>query len=604
MLGRDFSSKFARLATSWSSGSFVILAVAAFIVLAGLGTLIYNDRQSDKQRFAETKSQAEVLAASLTAALDFDDRQEAQDTVSAFRVNRQVHWVGAFDEQGNLVAGYSRAGFALPSRFSDIASESKGIRATVPVLSSGQLVGRVSLEVERESLSRRLVRYFFLGALIVLAGLLLAVLGFSQATLRRANRQLEERAEALGAANVLLAEQIAVRAEAEEQLRQSQKMQALGQLTGGIAHDFNNLLTVIQGSADILTRENLSDAKRMRFAQAIVEAAKNAASLTSQLLAFARRQPLKPEPLDVNELVGAMRDLLDRTLGARLEINVALTSCPCPVLVDKVQLQSAILNIASNARDAMNGEGSFIIGTRQVSEDGKDWVAIDFSDTGTGIPPDLVQRIFEPFFTTKGTGKGTGLGLSQVYGFATQSGGTVKVDSVIGKGTTVSIFLPCAEPVQQNEPDTSGGLAEFTAKAKILVVEDNIEVGNFAETLLAEQGHQVVLATSAEQALDLLRQDSFDILFSDIVMPGMGGLRLAEIVAEEQPTLPIVLATGYSEEVVEHGAAGRPIIFKPYRLATLQSAIEKALQERKPAGAEPAPRMGPAWQSAPPHLHR
>jgi CheY-like chemotaxis protein len=376
---------------------------------------------------------------------------------------------------------------------------------------------------------------------------------------------------------VLLAEQIEVRAQAEEQLRQSQKMQALGQLTGGIAHDFNNLLTVIQGSADILTRDNLPDAKRMRFAQAIVQAASNAASLTSQLLAFARRQPLKPELMDLSDLVSAMQDLLDRTLGSRLEIKVVLMSCPCPVLVDKAQLQSAILNIASNARDAMNGEGSLIISTRHAREEGKDWVVIDFSDTGSGMPHEVQRRIFEPFFTTKSTGKGTGLGLSQVYGFATQSGGTVKVDSVVGEGTTISIFLPCAEPVQQDRPDLSGPLAEFTIKAKILVVEDNIEVGNFAETLLTEQGHQVVLATSAEQALELLRQDSFDIVFSDVVMPGMGGLRLAEVLAKEQPALPIILATGYSEEIVERGSTGPQIIFKPYRLETLQSALKQAL---------------------------
>ncbi len=567
-----------RLETSWTSGSLLILVLAAFIVLAGLGTIAYNDHQYDTDRAAETRSQAEVLGASLTAALDFDDRQAADEAVSAFRVNRQVRWVGAFDDKGALVAGYSRPGYALPSRVSDLPPTSPGVRATVPVLSSGQLVGHVSLEVERESLARRLSRYVFLAALIVLAGLLLVVLGFSQASLRHVNRQLEERAEALAAANVLLAEQIEVRAQAEEQLRQSQKMQALGQLTGGIAHDFNNLLTVIQGAADMLTRDDLPDARRMRYARAIDQAATNAASLTSQLLAFARRQPLKPEPIDVNELAGAMRDLLDRTLGARIDIEVALAPEGCPVLVDKAQLQSAILNVASNARDAMNGEGRLTIGTRQVEEDGKPMVAIDIADTGPGIPPEILQRIFEPFFTTKSKGKGTGLGLSQVYGFAAQSGGTVKVDSIVGEGTTFSILLPCAEAAQQaeTEPDASAG--EFTTKARILIVEDNREVGTFAETLLSEQGHQVALAGSAEQALELVRRGGFDIIFSDVVMPGMGGLQLAAIIAEEQPTLPVILTTGYSEEIAERGAAGRQVILKPYRLDTLQAAIEKALR--------------------------
>jgi signal transduction histidine kinase len=460
-------------------------------------------------------------------------------------------------------------------------AEGSGIRVIVPVTSSGQKVGEVGLEVDRENLTRRISRYFLLGALIVLAGLVLAVLGLSQASLRRANRQLEDRAEALAAANILLAEQMEVRASAEEQLRQSQKMQALGQLTGGIAHDFNNLLTVIQGSADMLTRDNLPEQKRIRFAQAIVQASANAASLTSQLLAFARRQPLKPEKIDLNDLIGSMRDLLDRTLGERVIVRTSLASDGCPVEVDRAQLQSAILNVASNARDAMNGEGRLSIATRNCVEDGRAMVAIDLSDTGTGIPPELLERIFEPFFTTKGTGKGTGLGLSQVYGFATQSGGTAHIKSEVGAGATISIILPCADP--QLAAPTEPAIADATSKlvGRILIVEDNVEVGTFAETLLSEQGHDVERATSAEQALDLVRHGQFDLVFSDVVMPGMGGLRLAELLETERPELPVVLATGYSQEIAESGARGRPVILKPYRLATLQSAIELALRERQ-----------------------
>ena len=208
-------------------------------------------------------------------------------------------------------------------------------------------------------------------------------------------------------------------------------------------------------------------------------------------------------------------------------------------------------------------------------------VAIDLSDTGTGIPPELLERIFEPFFTTKGTGKGTGLGLSQVYGFATQSGGTVHIKSEVGAGATISIILPCADP--QLAAPTEPAIADATSKlvGRILIVEDNVEVGTFAETLLSEQGHDVERATSAEQALDLVRHGQFDLVFSDVVMPGMGGLRLAELLETERPELPVVLATGYSQEIAESGARGRPVILKPYRLATLQSAIELALKERQ-----------------------
>jgi signal transduction histidine kinase len=556
----------------------MILSLAAFIVLAGIGTLIYNDRLYESLRMAETRSQAEVLAASVTAALDFDDAYAANEAVSAFRVNRQVRWVGAFDETGARVAGYARSGAELPARTSDMPGQGSGIRAIVPVMSSGQKVGEVGLEVDRESLTRRISRYFLLGALIVLASLVLAVLGLSQASLRRANRQLEDRAEALAAANILLAEQMEVRASAEEQLRQSQKMQALGQLTGGIAHDFNNLLTVIQGSADMLTRDNLPEQKRIRFAQAIVQASANAASLTSQLLAFARRQPLKPEKIDLNDLIGSMRDLIDRTLGERIIVRTKLASDGCPVEVDRAQLQSAILNVASNARDAMGGEGKLVIATRNCVEDGREMVAIDISDTGSGIPPEVRERIFEPFFTTKGTGKGTGLGLSQVYGFATQSGGTVHIESEVGSGATISIILPCGDPNLVKPAEKV--LADVMPKvsARLLVVEDNVEVGTFAETLLSEQGHNVVLATSAEQALELVRESQFDLVFSDVVMPGMGGLRLAEILESERPELPVVLATGYSQEIAESGVRGRQVILKPYRLATLQLAIEEALK--------------------------
>jgi signal transduction histidine kinase len=568
-----------KLKSNWRSGPFLILALAAFIVLAGIGTLIYNDRLYESMRRAETTSQAEVLAASMTAALDFDDAYAANEAVSAFRVNRQVRWVGAFDESGKRVAGYARSGVELPIWRTDMPREGNGIRVTVPVMSSGQKVGEVGLEVDSEHLTRRISRYFLLGALIVLAGLVLAVLGLSQASLRRANRQLEDRAEALAAANILLAEQMEVRASAEEQLRQSQKMQALGQLTGGIAHDFNNLLTVIQGSADMLTRDNLPEQKRIRFAQAIVQASANAASLTSQLLAFARRQPLKPEKIDLNDLIGSMRDLLDRTLGERITVRTTLASDGCPVEVDRAQLQSAILNVASNARDAMNGEGGLSIATRNCVEDGRAMVAIDISDTGTGIPPEVLERIFEPFFTTKGTGKGTGLGLSQVYGFATQSGGTVHIESELGDGATISIILPCADPQLAGRTEPTVADEPTKLVGRILIVEDNVEVGTFAETLLSEQGHEVALATSAEQALDLIRQGQFDLVFSDVVMPGMGGLRLAEILEKERPELPVVLATGYSQEIAESGARGRPVILKPYRLATLQSAIEVALKE-------------------------
>jgi CheY-like chemotaxis protein len=376
----------------------------------------------------------------------------------------------------------------------------------------------------------------------------------------------------------LLEEQIEERAKAEEQLRQSQKMQALGQLTGGIAHDFNNLLTVIQGSADMLCRPEMTDTKRIRFAQAIVQAASNAASLTSQLLAFARRQPLKPEHLDLNALIADMRDMIDRTVGERIEIITDFASGACRVECDRAQLQSAILNTVSNARDAMPNGGVLSLRTRTMrSEDDRPMVALEISDTGEGMDAETIDRIFEPFFTTKATGKGTGLGLSQVYGFASQSGGDARVASEIGKGTTLTIALPCVEKAETAATETEAPEVVEQPAASILVVEDNEAVGAFAEALLAELGHKVTRANSGEEALRLARRHRFDVVLSDVVMPGMGGLKLAQILAEEQPALPVILATGYSQEITESGSGGRPVILKPYRLSTLSEALNAAL---------------------------
>jgi CheY-like chemotaxis protein len=369
------------------------------------------------------------------------------------------------------------------------------------------------------------------------------------------------------------------RARAEDQLRQSQKMQALGQLTGGIAHDFNNLLTVIQGSADMLSRPELPDSKRIRFAKAIVQAATNAASLTSQLLAFARRQPLKPEQLDVNLLIVEMTELVQGTVGERIKLVTDLHRHSCRVEVDRTQLQSALLNIASNARDAMPDGGTLTISTSvDHSGEGPAMIAIRLRDTGTGMDAETAERIFEPFFTTKGTGKGTGLGLSQVYGFATQSGGEVRAESAPGEGTSLTLLLPCVEADGSASQSSSVRGVALLPPSKILVVEDNEDVGRFAETLLSELGHRVTRARTGEEALEIVRKKKFDVVLSDVVMPGMGGLRLAETLAQEQPDLPVVLATGYSQEITQAGSGGRPVILKPYRLATLSEALASAMR--------------------------
>ncbi|HEX3676177.1 MAG TPA: ATP-binding protein [Sphingomicrobium sp.] len=562
----------------WGTAPAAIFIFAIAILAGGLAIILQNESTFRAARDRQAMVAAQVLAQSVTAAVDFSDATAAQQAVNAFRVNPQVRYVGVFDRSGRVLAAYDPSATRSGANLAQLQPPPPSTyRVSVPIMSAGQRIGTVIYGVEREAVSRRLTRYVVLGSLAVLAALVIITLGMAQAALRRANEELTERAEALAQSNELLAEQIEERAKAEDQLRQSQKMQALGQLTGGIAHDFNNLLTVIQGSADILSRDELADDRRKRFARAIVQAAENAAVLTSQLLAFARRQPLKPELVDLSELVAGMTDLLDRTMGERIRIETILGGS-CPVTVDFNQLQSAILNVASNARDAMPEGGTLRIKVSVVrSQAGEPMSAVAISDSGTGMDSETTSRIFEPFFTTKKTGKGTGLGLSQVYGFATQSGGDVLVESEPSKGTTVTILLPCSQAEMMIDRKADEAPLPAQPRAVILVVEDNEEVGHFAETLLTELGHSVTLATSGEEALELARANDYDVVFSDVVMPGMGGLKLAEQLAQEKPGLPVILATGYSQEIAQSGSGGRPVILKPYRLATLSQALVDAI---------------------------
>ncbi|HVQ08719.1 MAG TPA: ATP-binding protein [Allosphingosinicella sp.] len=572
-----------RLPGRWSAAPLAIIAMVVLLLLAGIGVIVQSEAGYRDLQQQETRVQADILAASVAAPLDFGDAVAADEAIETIRVNRQVRSVGVYDARGARVAGYGRDGPQPPPRLSDLPTASGGaVTSSVPVMSRGERIGTVVLAADPEPVSGRLSRYLVIGLLIVMAALVVAVLGLAQSTLRRVNRQLEERADALAGANAELKVQVSERGKAEEQLRQAHKMQALGQLTGGIAHDFNNLLTVIQGSADMLRRPGLAEDKRVRFAEAVVQASSRAAALTGQLLAFARRQPLQPEVIDLNELIRGMTDLLDRTLGERIEVTTALTERACTVEADRTQLESALLNIAVNARDAMPNGGRLAIRTAAARDAERGaMIALSVADSGAGMDEDTLNRAFEPFFTTKMTGKGTGLGLSQVYGFASQSGGDVRIASRAGEGTVVTLLLPCsgdAEHVRTVEA-TSGLRRGRTGR--ILLVEDNDDVGEFAEALLDELGHDVVRVRSGEEALDRALAERFDLVFTDVVMPGMSGLDLAGRLAEQRAGLPVILTTGYSDEIARSGAGGHPVILKPYRPETLAEAIEQALGKEK-----------------------
>jgi len=567
-----------RLAERWSNLPAVAGLFALLLLAAGLGVIFQNEASYRSQKQNETYVQAEILAASVTAALDFGDVPTAKEAVEALGVNRQIRAAGAYTSDGRLFAGYERQKGLLPSRLSEARRADNSVAAQAPVMRAGERIGTVYLESVREPISRRIARYSVIGLLVVMAALIVLVLGVAHTALRRANRELESRASALSGAYARLQVEVDERAKAEEQLRQAQKMQALGQLTGGIAHDFNNLLTVIQGSADILRRPKVDEARRMRFAEAIVQTAARAAALTSQLLTFARRQPLQPQALDLNDKIAGMADLLDRTIGERVAVRIDPGEGLCAIEADPAQLEAAILNVCVNARDAMPEGGTLTIATRGTRlADGRRAVAVSVTDTGTGIEPELLTRVFEPFFTTKSVGKGTGLGLSQVYGFAAQTGGEAEVTSEVGVGTTVTMILPCSEAAAGAEEPQTETPAAPGRRGHLLVVDDNEEVGALAEALCQELGHRVARARTGLEALAMASTTRFDAVFTDVVMPGMSGLELAEALRRSAPGLPIVLTTGFSDEIARSGTGGFPVVFKPYNLEALATALGEAL---------------------------
>jgi PAS domain S-box-containing protein len=394
---------------------------------------------------------------------------------------------------------------------------------------------------------------------------------------------------ASGRATTAQHEQAEALASAEDALRQSQKLEAIGQLTGGVAHDFNNLLTVIRGSVDLLRRDDLSEAKRVRYIDAIGDTADRAAKLTSQLLAFARRQALLPELFDAGASLVAAATLLQTMTGSRVTLDLQVPDEPYFILADRSQFDTAIVNMGINARDAMQGEGRLTISTRAVSSippimgqsaiDGE-YIAVTIADTGEGIPSDRLSRIFEPFFTTKEVGLGTGLGLSQVIGFAKQSGGDIRVDSVVGEGTEFTLYLPRSQDGPKLVREDNENQARILGEgACVLVVEDNEQVGEFATAALKELGYSTELATDGFKALAALnaRPGRFHIVFSDVVMPGMTGLELGRAVRDRHPDVAFVLTSGYSHVLAQDDRHGFELLHKPYSVEQLSRVLRRVV---------------------------
>jgi signal transduction histidine kinase/CheY-like chemotaxis protein len=403
--------------------------------------------------------------------------------------------------------------------------------------------------------------------------------------LRALNATLEQR----------VLEEVYERSKAEDQLRQIQKMEAVGQLTGGIAHDFNNMLAVVIGSLNLLQRRVAKgDTNIQRFVDAALDGAQRAATLTQRLLAFSRQQPLSPEVLNANRLVAGMSEMLARTLGETIQVETVLSAGLWQVRADPVQLENALINLSVNARDAMLGGGKLTIETSNAFVDEAfarefvltpgQYVLIAVADTGTGMTPETMLKAFDPFYTTKGVGKGTGLGLSQVYGFVRQSGGHVKLYSEVDVGTSVKIYLPrhYGDVIEVERPKADLSLHRAQPSEVILVVEDDERVRAISSDALKELGYGVIVAASPRQALEMLRgsEPQVSMMFTDVVMPEMSGRELADLAREIQPGLKVLYTTGYTRNAIVHNGIldpGTSLLTKPFTIEELATKVRRML---------------------------
>ncbi|HYE49887.1 MAG TPA: ATP-binding protein [Azospirillaceae bacterium] len=584
--------RLSRISERWRLIPRIALGGAVLLVLASAAVAFMSERAYQASRLNDMRVQASILAASVTAALAFDDAAAAQEYVNALRASPAVAAAAVYRADGALVASYVRSG-ALPppdgKALAEEAARDDSVAVSASVVQEGERLGTVFLRTVPEPMARRLGRYSGTALLLVMATLIVAILGAAQTELSRVNTLLERRALDLADANQNLRVQIEEREKAEAALRQSQKMEALGQLTGGVAHDFNNLLQALSGCLGLI-RRRAGDLGLDTIFEAGQQAIDRGAKLTQQLMAFARRQALRPAAIDVRDRLLGMSELLARALRADIRLDIDLAPDLWAVEVDPTQFELAILNLAVNARDAMPAAGQLVVEAANVRlEPGNaeapglagEFVRITVRDTGSGMEPDVLARAFEPFFTTKEVGRGSGLGLSQVYGFVRQSGGEARLESASGRGTAVTMLLPRCHKVPEGTaalpPDLAG-----RDTGRILLVEDDPIVGSVLGATLEDMGYAVLRAASGDEAAQLLAGDApVDLLLSDIVMPGrLTGVDLAREARRLRPRLPVVLMTGYSEQV----AAGQDfqVLSKPYQLSTLVDALRRARETTAP----------------------
>ena len=489
--------------------------------------------------------------------------------------------IGELDRTLGLLQGGRRSEAIAAVRSHLLINRLGDVRAANAAIEAAEMRLLTHREAQVATSRARLVAAF---AVSLLAAMMLAL--FVIAAGRRYVLALAQKSAAL-------AEEMARREASEGQLRQLQKMEALGQLTGGLAHDFNNMLAIIIGNLDMLARRLAGDEARRRFVDQALEGAQRAARLTQSLLAFSRQQPLAPKPLDANRTVSEMSRILRSTLGEQITIETVLAGGLWPALIDQSQLESAVLNLAINARDAMPNGGKLTIETANAFLDEAyaradstvtpgQYVLLAVTDTGVGMPPDVADKAFDPFFTTKPAGHGTGLGLSQIHGFLKQSGGHVKIYSELGNGTTVKLYLP-RSPAPVGGADGAGEPSpqEAAAGTWILVVEDEAGVREFAGSALRDLGYQTHEAVNGAAALEILEaRPEIQLLLTDVVMPDMSGRQLSVEALKLRPDLKVLYMTGYTRNAIVHNGvldADARLITKPFTLSHLASKVREAL---------------------------
>jgi signal transduction histidine kinase/DNA-binding response OmpR family regulator len=424
---------------------------------------------------------------------------------------------------------------------------------------SSDITARKTSEIERENL--------------------VAQLAAERTALAELTATLEQRVEERSAE---LMKEVAAREKAQEQLRQAQKMETIGQLTGGVAHDFNNLLMAVMGNLDLLRKRIPDDPRLHRLIDGALQGAERGASLTQRLLAFARQQDLKAVPVDLGALVYGMIDLLERSLGPRIALRLDIPENLPPARIDANQLELAILNLAINARDAMPDGGSIDIKVAEVRSSGDatlkpgSYLKVSVIDTGKGMTPDILKKAIEPFFSSKPLGKGTGLGLSMVHGLAVQLGGALQLSSTVGKGTNATLILPVATAAPEVEV-LAQAVPKINRSAVILYVDDDPLIAMSTMEMLEDLGHRVIGANSGPHALDIIKSDQpIDLMMTDHVMPGMTGIELAAASREVRPSLPILLATGYAD-LPEGAQLDLPRLAKPYHQDQLRDRLDQLL---------------------------